>query len=303
MSRPIVLMDGGMGQELVRRSSHEPTPLWSARILMDEPDLVEAVHRDYVAAGAKVLIVNSYSATPERLARDGDVAWFEELQAKAIEVARRAAGPDTVIAGCLPPLFGSYHPEHAPDFDACLARYREIVAEQAGKVDVVAGETLGSRREAVAATRACVEAGVPIWCGITVDDGDGTKLRSGEDVADVAAAVADAGAEAVCVNCSRPEAVGTAIGIIAATVGDRVAVGGWANGFVDAGADLAIGGTVDAMAVRRDLGPEPYADHAMEWIAAGATIVGGCCEVGPAHIGHLAARLSAAGHDIVGRLP
>ena len=75
----VVLLDGGMGQELIRRSSNPPSPLWSAKVLMDEPEIVEAVHRDYVASGAKVLTLNTYSATPERLARDA----AEEMRAAA----------------------------------------------------------------------------------------------------------------------------------------------------------------------------------------------------------------------------
>ena len=53
------------------------------------------------------------------------------------------------------------------------------------------------------------------------------------------------------------------------------------------------------MGVRTDLGPDAYADHAMAWIGRGATIVGGCCEVGPAHIARLATRIEAAGHRLV----
>ncbi len=67
----IVLTDGGMGQELIRRSGKEPTPLWSARVLLDEPELVRDLHVDFIRAGARVITINTYSATPERLARDG----------------------------------------------------------------------------------------------------------------------------------------------------------------------------------------------------------------------------------------
>ena len=89
MSR-IVLLDGGMGQELIARSSQPPSPLWSAKVMMDEPEIVEAVHRDYIDAGARVITLNAYSATPERLARDASEDLFEPLQAKAIDIAKRA---------------------------------------------------------------------------------------------------------------------------------------------------------------------------------------------------------------------
>ena len=66
----VILTDGGMGQELVRRSKSEPTPLWSARVLIDEPDLVRDLHAEFIRAGARVITINTYSATPERLARE-----------------------------------------------------------------------------------------------------------------------------------------------------------------------------------------------------------------------------------------
>ena len=86
----IVLLDGGMGQELIARSANPPSPLWSANVMMNEPDIVEAVHAEYVAAGAKVLTLNAYSVTPERLGRDGNEEMFQPLQDRAIELAKKA---------------------------------------------------------------------------------------------------------------------------------------------------------------------------------------------------------------------
>jgi S-methylmethionine-dependent homocysteine/selenocysteine methylase len=294
----IVLLDGGMGQELIARSANPPSPLWSANVMMNEPDIVEAVHAEYVKAGAKVLTLNTYSATPERLARDASEDLFEPLQAKAIEIIESAsANSDVTLGGCLPPLFGSYHPEHAPDEGTCLETYRQIVALQAPHVDVFICETLGCLREVRAAVRACVETGVPVWCGMTAMDANGSLLRSGETVEEAAQSAKDLGAAAVAINCSWPEAVTQALPELAKT---GLPFGGWANGFSNAGADLALGGTVDGMGKRTDLDPDNYANHVMEWIENGATLVGGCCEVGPAHIQKIAEQLKAAGHTLVG---
>jgi homocysteine S-methyltransferase len=76
--------------------------------------------------------------------------------------------------------------------------------------------------------------------------------------------------------------------------------GAYANGFTHlAEVFLTPAPTVDALTARQDLTPARYADFAMGWVARGATIVGGCCEVGPSHIAALAAALRAAGHEIV----
>ncbi|MDT8878846.1 homocysteine S-methyltransferase family protein [Halomonas saccharevitans] len=297
----IVLLDGGMGQELRRRSDRPASPLWSAQVMLDEPQLVTAAHRDFIDAGAGIITTNNYSATPQRLARDGEPAMFEPLQAAALNAARKAreqSGRAVRIAGCLPPLVASYHSEVVPDDATCLNDYRRLVQVQAEGVDLFICETMTLAREALAATRAAVEHGAPAWVAFTVDDTDGTRLRSGEPLVEAARAVVAAGAAAVLVNCSVPEAVTTAMEELADL---GVPFGGYANGFT-AAADLAPGGTVEALETRQDLDPAGYAEHACRWIERGATIVGGCCEVSPAHIAALAERLIAGGYQPVASL-
>lgn len=288
--QPITLLDGGMGQELHRRSGEPASPLWSARILLDRPEMVEALHRDFIAAGAEVITLNAYAATPERLSRDADVGLFEPLQRAALSAARAArdgAPAGVRIAGCLPPLVASYRADAVPDAAACHRSYRRIAAIQAEGVDLFVCETLTTLREIDAATRAAAETGKPVWTAMTVDDGDGSRLRSGAPLARGIEAAVAAGASAVLVNCSMPEAVAQAMPHLARS---GLPFGAYANGFTSVDA-LEPGGTVDALAARADLGPAAYADHALGWVKRGATLIGGCCEVGPAHIAALRARL------------
>lgn len=153
------------------------------------------------------------------------------------------------------------------------------------------GKSWPPRWAARAATVAAAESHLPVWTAFTVDDGDGTRLRSGESLAAAARDVVDAGAERVLVNCSVPEALTAAMSELARL---GVPFGGYANGFT-AVAELQPGGTVDVLEARNDLDPNAYAEHALGWIEPGARMVGGCCEVGPAHIAALAQRLTAAG--------
>ena len=212
--------------------------------------------------------------------------------AAAARAARARSGLSVRIAGCLPPLVGSYRPDLTPPEDVCLADYRRIVSVQADHVDLFLCETMLSAAEARAATAAAGESGRPVWTALSVDDADGTLLRSGEGVAEGAQAAIDAGAEAVLINCSSPEAVAAALPALAAA---GVPFGAYANGFVSVGA-LQPGGTVDVLEARDDLDPTIYAGHAMAWVGAGAAIVGGCCEIGPAHIAALGHRLAAEGY-------
>ncbi|MGB8817757.1 MAG: homocysteine S-methyltransferase family protein [Rhizobiaceae bacterium] len=296
----IVLTDGGMGQELLRRSGAAPTPLWSARVLIDEPDLVRDLHVDFIEAGARVITINTYAATQERLQREGIGDLFQKLQRRGIDLAREARDmtrADVRIAGCLPPLFGSYKPELTLSFDDTLAIYRAIVAEQQDHVDLMLCETMASAHEALAAATAASESGLPIWVSWTLDDRlDAICLRSGETIADAAKTIAHIGTEARLINCSKPEVISAAMDDLVALSGP---VGAYANGFTSVGA-LQHGGTVDVLEARRDLGPESYADFAEGWAGKGAAIVGGCCEVGPEHIAALRNRLLNDGFELTG---
>ena len=285
----LTLLDGGMGQELRKRSQQPASALWSAQVLLDEPHLVVAAHQAFVAAGADVITTSNYVATPQRLARDGDPQWFDSLHKAALQAAHQGCAESdhpVRIAGCLPPLVASYHADLVPDDATCQRDYARLVEAQAHGVDLFIAETMSLTREAVAATRAAKQSGLPVWVALTVDDHNGGQLRSGESLAQAAQAVVDAGAHALLINCSAPEAVTTAMPILAKL---GVAYGGYANGF-EAAADLKAGGTVDTLKARENLTPERYAEHVARWVTTGATLIGGCCEIGPAHIAELKRR-------------
>ncbi len=301
----VVLLDGGMGQELVHRSSQPAHPQWSAHVMMHEPEIVQAVHEEYLRAGARVITLNSYATTPGRFRRFGMEDRFEPLQRRAIELAqaaRDAVGSEARIAGCLPPLVGSYHPELLPPEDELLAEYRQIAAVEAPHVDLFLCETMSKAGEARAAATAAAETGRPVWVSWTLSETlapDGApRLRSGETIGEAIAALEGLPVEALLVNCCPPEVVSAAIPALVAT--GRPA-GAYANGFQPIPAEFTLGQTVDMLKARQDLDPAAYAAFAMGWVEAGARIVGGCCEVGPAHIAELARRLSASGREITDR--
>jgi len=294
----VTLIDGGMGQELLSRSGATPRPLWSAQVMMDYPDIVRDLHVDFIKAGARVITLNTYSATPERLARDADESQFEPLQQKAIELANAArdiAGIDGVrIAGCLPPLVASYRPDQAPEDELMLATYQRIVEVERPYVDLFMCETMASIREAKAALIAANESNLPVWVGLTVADDSSVKLRNGDQLADAVKQIDAIGAAAKLLNCSKPEAISASWQALCSGQGP---VGAYANGFTSISA-LEPGGTVDSLEARHDLGPEQYADFVMRWVEQGAQIVGGCCEVGPEHIAVLAQRLHQSNYSI-----
>ena len=296
---PVTLLDGGMGQELIRRSGDEPTPLWATRVMIDHPGMVQAIHADYFAAGATIATTNTYAIHHDRLIKFAMDHRFHDLHAAALTeaAAARAAHGSGRLAGSLGPLVASYRPETLPPHAEAVTKYAEVAAILAPHVDLLIGETVAS----IAHARALIEGarqaapGTPLWLSVTVEDRDGTLLRSGEAVADLAPLVAQV--DAILANCSAPEAMDQVMPIFA---GFGKPFGAYANGFQRITSDfLKDNATVDALSARPELTPERYADFALGWVQAGASIVGGCCETGPHHIAELARRLRAAGHPIV----
>jgi len=294
----ITLLDGGMGQELVARSGDEPTPLWATRVMIDHPGMVKAIHEDYFNAGATVATTNTYSIHHDRLERFDLDHLFHALHLRALAEAHEAKGKRTGvrIAGSIGPLKASYRPELAEPVDIAGPKYAEVARILGPHVDIILCETMASLSMAEAVAQGAQASGKPVWLSVSVDDHDGTKLRSGEPVADLASVIARWPVAAVLANCSVPEAMAAALD---ALKGLGLPFGAYANGFTHiSGNFLKDAPTVKELTHRHDLTPEKYGDFAMTWVEMGATIVGGCCEVGPAHITHLAARLKAAGHEI-----
>jgi homocysteine S-methyltransferase len=295
----ITLLDGSIGQELVKRSGDRATPLWSTLVMIEKPEIVNEVHAAYFNAGATVATTNTYAVLYDRLkTADLKDQRFElwETAMTAATAARDAHGSGRV-AGSIGPLIASYRPDLCPPPDQATELYGEIIETIGPQVDVLLIETMCSVDQADGAMRAAKKSDRPIWLALSVDDFDGTKLRSGEYLKDVRPMLDRHQPDAILINCSRPEAVSKGVEIIS-KFGFKF--GAYANGFARiSDGFLQDSPTVDVLEQRQDMSPNHYAEFAMDWVALGATIVGGCCEVGPDHIKELAQRLISEGHIIL----
>ncbi len=295
----ITLLDGGMGQELVARSGDVPTPLWATRVMLDHPGMVRAIHADYFAAGATIATTNTYAIHHDRLERFDLDGQFETLHLTALSQATeaRAAHGSGRIAGSMGPLVASYRPEVTQALDMAAPKYAEIAALIGPQVDLILIETMASVLQAEGALKGAQAAGKPVWLSVSVNDHDGSLLRSDEPIAHLGRIIEDYRPAAVLVNCSVPEAMVAALAEVAKF---GLPFGAYANGFTHiSGNFLQDAATVASLTHRHDLTPKKYTEFAMGWVAQGATIVGGCCDVGPAHIRALHDALIAAGHQIV----
>lgn len=285
----ITILDGGMGQELIARAG-KATSLWSVQALLDSPEMVREVHDEYFAAGAQIATTNTYSVLPDRLRHhdlEHRLAELQQIACRQAVDARDAHGAG-LVAGSLGPQGFSYQPDKSPPAEQAAEAYHQICKIQNDYVDLFICETMSSIDQARGGLMGTAGFGKPVWVALSVDDQDGTKLRSGENLVDIMPLLTEFKPAAVLLNCSVPEAVSNAIPLL---VGNGIDVGAYANGFVSINdAFDKVGATVDLLETRKDLGPEAYADFAQRWVDDGATIVGGCCEVGPAHIALLAQR-------------
>lgn len=291
--RALVVLDGGMGRELQRSGAPFRQPEWSALALSEAPEAVVGVHAAFIAAGAQVITSNSYAVVPfhigeARFAREG-----LQLATVAGQLARQAADASAQpvqVAGSLPPLFGSYRPDlFQPE------RVTEVLTPLlqglAPHVDLWLAETQSSIAEVRAIHSHLPADGKPFWVSFTLQDEDVDsvpRLRSGEPVADAINAVADLGVVAVLFNCSQPEVIGAALDVARAVIEARqadIAIGAYANAFPPQSKEATANDGLSEL--REDLDPPGYLVWARDWRARGASLIGGCCGIGPEHIAEI----------------
>ena len=262
-----------MGSELAARGVATPLPMWSAGALDAAPEAVLAIHRDYATAGATVHTTNTFRT------RRSDVGErWRELTGRAAELARRGAGSGQRVAGSIAPLEDCYRPDLSPGEGAFDAHAQMASALAEAGCDLLLCETFPAVAEAEAAVRAGVAIGRETWGSLSA--GPEADLLTPLQLARGAERLARAGAAAVLVNCVP--AVRT-LAFVRELAGVGVPFGAYANA---GSADDAIGWRSDP-----SLGAARYAELAESWVDVGATLVGGCCGTGPAHVRALVTRL------------
>ncbi len=304
----VTILDGGMGKELRRIGAPFRQPEWSALALLESPDHVSRAHQNFIAAGAEVIITNTYAVVPFHIGTERFESRGKELIELAARLARDAAdrtatktAPTVRVAGSLPPLFGSYEPANF-DPEAAPDLWRVLIEPQVPYVDLWVGETISSTTEArvmletLNTVTATVPQAKPVWLAFTLDDTPGhseATLRSGEPMSAVAGLLTEPaanGVETVLFNCSQPEVIAPALAALRSQLPD-LPLGAYANAFADhhvESDDYAANSQV--LERRADLTAERYTELATEWVDAGATVIGGCCDIYPEHIAALAAR-------------
>ena len=281
----ITLIDGGMGQELIHRSKIKPDYLWSARVLIDDYQLVVDLHKDFIKSGAEAITLNSYTITPDRLKRFNLEHIFKSLQETAINAAKEAinsysCGKKILLIGSLPPLVMSYKTEVGLSKQEASDIYKKIVEIQQSHVDILCCETVSSIQEAEIVTETALTSEKEVWLSFCVKEEDGTFLRSGERLEDALSQFKNTKVKTFLVNCAPPEAIHQSIEIMKKF---NKPYGGLPNGFKSVNL-LNDGNDVSILEKRDDFNINKFVKDTLSFIENNVSIVGGCCEVGPKYI-------------------
>lgn len=281
-SGPPLLLDAAMGSDLDRRGLPTTLPLWSAIGLIERPDLVQAIHRDNLEAGADIITTNTFRSTVRTLRKAGldesEAARLDRLAVELAQAARSESGrSDVLIAGSIAPLDECYDPTFETADDVALAEHLEQASNLAAAgVDFLMIETMPTIREAVVTTRAALQTGLPVTvgfvCALAADTGE-ASLMSGESLAEAVEALRPYPVAMIFANCAAPPVITSALRQVRELT--DLPFGGYANvGQVD---DEV--GWNPAGALRGDA----YAAAAAEWLELGARVIGGCCGTHPEH--------------------
>jgi methionine synthase I (cobalamin-dependent)/5,10-methylenetetrahydrofolate reductase len=271
-----ILFDGGMGTQLYAQGV--PYERCFDELNLLQPDLVQAVHRAYIAAGAEVIETNTFAANRIRLAAYGLERRVRDINFKGVKIAREArevSGEPVFLAGSVSSIGQPLAPVGTIWPDEARAIFTEqIEALLEAGVDLLVFETFSSPlelREAVLAARS-VTADLPIIAQVSVDE-DGTTL-AGATPADIVHALASLRVDALGVNCGvGPQAALDALQQMRPLT-DRPL-----SAMPNAGHPTTQGGRQIYVST-----PEYFADYARRFAEAGASIIGGCCGTTPAHI-------------------
>jgi homocysteine S-methyltransferase len=274
-----ILMDGGMGTEILRRGLPTDLPLWSAEVLLTRPEIVQKIHEDYINAGAEIIITNTFRTTRRAFAKDNIADKAHDTTILACQLVRQAAEQaksrhPVYVAGSMAPLEDCYSPELTPspeDLRKEHYAYAQDLVE--GGVDFLLLETMITLQETLAVVLAAEELNYPFAVSFCVNQQG--KLLGGETLEQAVRAVEGYNPLFIGINCVSPEIATQKLQTLRDLTTRPLSAYAQGNGGPD---------DKQGWEFTEEKNREDYAAHAKQWIEAGAQIIGGCCGTNPAYI-------------------
>ena len=240
----LTILDGGMGRELKRMGAPFSQPLWSAQALIEAPQCVTQAHQAFINAGAEIITVNSYACVPFHLGETLYQAQGATLAQQAAVIAKEAAQKtkqNVLVAGSLPPAFGSYRADFFQS-ERAFTILDTLYKAQDEYADIWIGETISSIEEAHVMARVLKNSNKPCYYAFTLNDevSEQATLRSGELVSDAILALLEYNIAGIFFNCSIPEVIEQALrdtNRVLKQQNKHVDLGAFANGFTPIASD------------------------------------------------------------------
>ncbi len=278
----LIIMDGGMGTEILHRGVPTTLPLWSAEALLTNPETVQRIHEDYIRAGAQIIITDTFCATRRAFAKQGIADKAREASILACQLARQAIAHvkpehEVYIAGSMAPLEDCYSPELTPSNQELLEEHAIYAQDlKAGGVDFLLLETMITLRETLAAIQAARKVAMPFAVSFCTDKQG--ALLGGETLQDVVKEVAQYDPLFLGINCVSPSTATKALRILKSVTHKPLSVYAQGAGAPDdaQGWQFTDENTLDN-----------YVIFAKRWRDEGAQIIGGCCGTNPTYIERL----------------
>ena len=293
-SKKLLIFDGGTGREIERQGGPFRQPEWSALALYQDPDIVKVVHESFIEAGATAITTNTYAIVPFHIGQERYDADAKRLLELAVDLAVQAKGnrDDVIVIGSIPPICGSYEPDR---FDEAVVEpiLQDFVKAFSGKVDAVLLETVGSVREASFYLEKLAQSNlnVPVWLSFCIKSHYGNDqhplLLTDETLADAVQQLTEANllspqkVPVILVNCCDLRLVSESIQQLRSCLSPEYRIGAYPNAFSIPPPDAA---NHTLRQVDFNITPEVMKENAKQWIKDGASVLGGCCGVGPDHI-------------------
>jgi len=285
------VLDGGMGQELLARGVEANGTLWSANALLQEKyhQLLLDTHLDFINSGAEIIVTTTFTTRRMRLRDNGVEDKFEYLNTKAGEIAKKAKDlhPHVLVAGGLPPQYLTYEADTRSD-DEIKENFYDQAKLLDPFIDFFYFDVLSSVREFKLAIEAIESFNKPYLIGAHISEG--VKLPSGENISEIITTINHKNLLGIILACVSPENYEKNLNEIK-NLG--VPFGFKLNGFITTKPTSGYTNTFNKsktgnpnefLGRREDLMPEKMGLIVKKFKEADATILGGCCETGPAHI-------------------
>ncbi len=285
----VIILDGGTGTDIQRRGAPMSGDTWCADVNLTHPDIVRAVHRDYIQAGAEIITANTFATSPIVFGHIGRVNDVARIDAVAVALAREAAaGTNACVAGSIstmrPVEAGTDHSDRSSvlnEYDARALFRAKANGLKAGGCDLIMLEMMRDTDYAVWASEAALDTGLPVWIGLSAERGRHGRLlgwgRDDCDFDDIARVLAALKPSVMMVMHTSPNDTTEALTIVRKYWPGPIATYPECGYFKSPDWEF-----IDVIP------PEELVRKAHDWRHLGASIFGGCCGIGPDHIAALA---------------